>query len=91
LHTLTQKQLLVAASDGQGYVPARDLERIGLKEILNSLRTAGGREELPNREGNKNVVDDVTEQVDQAVATTLAGKSLKSLVLSQPPPNPTSE
>jgi hypothetical protein len=33
----------------------------------------------------------VTEQVDRAVATTLAGKSLKSLVLSQPPPNPTSE
>jgi membrane protein len=91
LHTLTQKQLLVATSDGQGYVPARDLERIGLKEILNSLRTAGGQEELPNREGNKDVVDDVTEQVDQAVATTLAGKSLKSLVLSQPPPNPTSE
>jgi DNA-binding IscR family transcriptional regulator len=92
LHTLTQKQLLVAASDGQGYVPARDLERIGLKEILDSLRTAGGPEELPNREGNnKDVVDDVTEQVDRAVATTLAGKSLKSLVLSQPPPNPTSE
>lgn len=91
LHTLTQEQLLVAASDGQGYVPARDLERIGLKEILDSLRTAGGPEELPNREGNKDMVDDVTEQVDRAVATTLAGKSLKSLVLSQPPPNPTSE
>jgi len=89
LHTLTQKQLLVAASDGQGYVPARDLERIGLKEILDSLRTAGGPEGLSNREGNRDVVDDVTDQIDRAVATTLADKSLKSVVLSQPPPNPT--
>ncbi|MFQ5802761.1 MAG: YhjD/YihY/BrkB family envelope integrity protein [Candidatus Methylomirabilales bacterium] len=91
LHVLTQKQLLIAASDGQGYVPARDLERIGIKEILDSLRTAGGPGELPNREGNKDVVDDVSEQIDRAVATTLAGKNLKGLVLSQPPPTPGSD
>lgn len=91
LHTLTQKQLLVAASDGQGYVPARDLERIGIKEILDTLRTAGGPEASPVQGGDKDVVDDVAEQIDRAVATTLAGKSLKSLVLTQPPPNPTSD
>ncbi len=90
LQTLTQSQLLFAASDGQGYVPARDLERISIKEILDTLRTAGGPEGLPVREGKGGVVDDVTEQIDRAVATTLDGKSLKTLVLSQPPPNPSS-
>lgn len=91
LHVLTQKHLLVAASDGQGYVPARDIERIELKEILDTLRTAGGPEASPVERGDKDVVDEVTEQIDRAVATTLAGKNLKSLVLSQAPPSSSSD
>ncbi|MFQ5988608.1 MAG: YhjD/YihY/BrkB family envelope integrity protein [Candidatus Methylomirabilales bacterium] len=95
LHILTQKQLLFAGSDGQGYVPARDLERIEVKQILDSLRTAVGPEGLPEQGGNNNkdkdVVDDITTQIDRAVATTLAGKTLKNLITSQPSSDHTSD
>lgn len=93
LHMLIQKQLLFAGSDGQGYVPARDLEQVGVKEILDAVRTANGPEASAVQSGNENedVVDQVAAQVDRAVTTTLAGKSLKNLVLSQPPPDPATD
>jgi membrane protein len=92
LHILAQKHLLFVGSDGQGYVPARDLEQISLKEILDALRTAGGSEasSVQGKE-DKDAVDGVAEEIDGAVATTLAGKNLKSLVLSQPAPHPASD
>lgn len=90
LHVLAGTRLLQAVSDGQGYLPARDLERIGIKEILDSLRTFGEPQGLPVQGDQVAIVDHVVNEVDRAVATSLAGKDLKTLILEQEPRSPTS-
>lgn len=88
LQILAERGLLIAASDGQGYLPARDLERIGIKEILDTLRTFGEPRTLPMKGGQVAGADAVVQEVDRVVTTTLAGRSLKSLLVSQNPRTP---
>ncbi|MGH7351297.1 MAG: ribonuclease BN, partial [Candidatus Methylomirabilales bacterium] len=76
--------------DGQSYLPARDLERIGIKEILDSLRTFGEPQSLPVQGDQVALVDQVVNEIDRAVATSLAGKDLRTLILDQEPRSPTS-
>ncbi len=90
LQILTGTHLLQAVSDGQGYLPARDLERIGIKEILDSLRTFGEPQSLPVQGDQVAVVDQVVNEIDRAVATSLAGKDLRTLILGQEPRSPDS-
>lgn len=85
LHILAEKRLLTAVSDGQAYLPARDLERIGIKDILDTLRTFGEPQMVRAKGDHKEVVDEVVEEVDRAVSTTLGGKNLKNLLLSEHP------
>ncbi|MCI0483833.1 MAG: YihY family inner membrane protein [candidate division NC10 bacterium] len=87
LQMLAGRHLLRAVSDGQGYLPARDLERIGVKEILDSLRTFGELQRSPVQGDQAAVVGQVISEVDRVVATTLAGRSLKSLLVAQDPPH----
>ena len=91
LHILAEKRLLIAVSDGQVYLPARDLEGIGIKDILDTLRTFGEPQTSRVKGDHKELVDEVVETVDRAVSATLGGKNLKALLLSQGPPNPTSD
>jgi membrane protein len=88
LHILAEKGLLVPVSDGQAYVPARDLELIGIKEILDTLRRFGEPQTLPAHGDHLEVVDGVIDAVDRAVGTTLGGKSLKTLLSTRDPAGP---
>ena len=81
LQVLTGRRLLLAVSDGQVYVPGRDLERISVKEILDTLRTFGEAHSLPVAGDQAEAVDAVLHEVDRAVTATLEGTSLKSLIL----------
>lgn len=80
LQILAGSDLLEPVSDGQVYVPARDLERINAKEVLDSLRTFG---RPPDVAATGDEVDAVVQEVDRAVATSLVGKNLKALILGQ--------
>ncbi|MFQ5847651.1 MAG: YihY/virulence factor BrkB family protein [Candidatus Methylomirabilales bacterium] len=91
LHILAEKHLLVAVSDGEVYLPARDLEGISIKEILDTLRTFGEPQRLFAKGDHGPVVDEVVDAVDRAVSTTLGGKSLKTLLREHNPPNGTAE
>jgi membrane protein len=82
LQVLTGRRLLLAVSDGQVYVPGRDLERISVKEILDTLRTFGEAHSLPVAGDQAEAVDAVLHEVDRAVTATLEGTSLKSLILA---------
>ncbi|MCI0410194.1 MAG: YihY/virulence factor BrkB family protein, partial [Acidobacteria bacterium] len=87
LQILAGSDLLQGVSDGQAYVPARDLERINAKEILDSLRTFG---RPPDVAATGDEVDAVVQEVDRAVATSLAGRDLRALILAQEARSPTS-
>jgi membrane protein len=78
LQVLAGNQLLITVSDGQMFVPARDLEQVNVKEILDALRTFGRPQNIPVT-GEE--VEAVVQEVDRAVAATLQGKSLKTLIL----------
>lgn len=91
LRILADRRLVVAASNGEGYVPACDLEKIGIKEILDTLRQEGETHAMPGKSDKTDAVHEVIEEMDRAVATTLKDKSLKTLVLSQNLPDSASE
>jgi membrane protein len=79
LAELVNRRLLVEASDGQSYLPARDLERIQLKEVLDAMR------ENPDPRRPSETADPIRTllgEVDAAVAEALRGRTLKSLILS---------
>jgi membrane protein len=82
-------------SSPPGYVPARDIDRVSIKEVLDGVRTRGdgsrrfGAEALPGEPP----VEHVLAEVDAAVSSTLAGRTLGDLVaqglpagLSEPEP-----
>lgn len=83
LFILHQNQLLIEASDGRGYIPSRDLEQIGIKQILDAVRTYG--DPIVERE-RRDAVAEVIQGIEDSVAATLKEKSLKTLILSQSPP-----
>lgn len=88
---LVEKHLLVSASNGHVYVPARDLENITIKEILDTLRQAGAARIAPPRVDGPDMVDAVMQEVDRAMTTSLQGKSLKTLLRSQGIRSPTAD
>jgi membrane protein len=82
LSVLTQRGLLVMMSDEKSYLPARDLEQIGLGQILDAVRDyAGGQEVVGEPKDGKDEVGELIRQIDRSVAAALEGKSLKSLIL----------
>lgn len=91
LHILVEKRLLLPASNGQVYVPARGLEHIDVKEILDAFRNAGEGRALLRRGDRDDVIDVVIQDVERAVATALTGKNLKTLLESQGLQNPTAD
>lgn len=85
---LSRQGLLVEASDGKGYVPSRDLEQIGIKQILDAIRSYG---EPAAGKGRDDTTAEVLREIDDAVLAALKGKSLKTLVVARSPLSQASE
>jgi len=78
MRLLTQQRLIIASQDEPPvYLPARDIETIGLNELLGVLRDVKDQplaDELP-------AVMGILGQADKAIAQALEDKTLKSLVI----------
>ncbi len=70
-----------------GYYPARDIETISLRELLEAVRHAGdpAEEEWSGRTELKQVAA-VMRRVDEAIGEALAEQTIKDLVCAQPRP-----
>ena len=76
LGCLKDRQLILATADEpEAYLPARPIERIELNEIVAAARAGRGRA------GRLPAVQRVVERIDGALADSLAGRTLKDLVL----------
>ncbi|MBI4529037.1 MAG: YihY/virulence factor BrkB family protein [Deltaproteobacteria bacterium] len=88
LRILIQNQLLIETSKGETYVPARDLEKITVKQILDAIRHHGGSAPAaPEGEEDRRIVE-IFRDIDHSILTAVEGKSLKQLVLAPEPPPP---
>jgi membrane protein len=77
-----QARLVLPLAEEETFVLARDPERIGIKEILDSVRSPGTYEKTPgDRSAEEIGIDELLQTVDYSVAETLAGKSLKTLII----------
>jgi len=74
--------LLVASGDGPAYFPARDLEMITVKEVIDAVRTS--------REGDGNKaeaileipeIDVIMKKIEEGIAGSLENATVKTLVL----------
>jgi membrane protein len=77
---LGEKKLLAEAGENQ-LLPARDLEQIEIKEIIDSVRTYGDRDSTTTAQ-EQDPVAQVLNELDQSMHATLKGKNLKSLILA---------
>jgi membrane protein len=76
LECLRERRLVLATDDEPAaYLPARSIERIDLNDILAAVR--------PGRvtSGRLKAVQQVADRIDEVVAESLQGKTLKDLVL----------
>lgn len=83
--SLLEKNALVieTGDDPPAYLPAKDIETISLKELLNTVRIAD-RETvvIENTVIPKKEIDHIVKELDDALDHTLGGRSLKDIVLS---------
>ncbi len=83
LAELVQDGFLVQTADETvGYVPARDIETITLKGLLDAIR--GSDRQVSYAESIAHVVpqlDDIMAGIDKAIGNALTGQTLKQLVL----------
>ena len=76
LRSLREEGLIVATNDEpEAYLPARSIETIGLREILDAAR-AGDDGSV------RKTVQAVVTDLEQAIAGSLEGKTLKDLVVA---------
>ncbi len=76
--------ILETADDPPAYLPARDIEKIKLKDLLGSVRTAGEDScSIEERFHSVSEVDQVMKRVDKAIGAALGEETLKALVLSR--------
>ena len=72
--------LLKVREDPRAYVPARDLDRIGVADVLDSVRALGEQGHLsPRRLPAEPAVDALLEALDRARHDALSGCSLRDL------------
>jgi membrane protein len=82
-------RLVLALADEDSYVLSRDPETISIKEILDCVRH--GRDGKSLRAGaslEESAIEELMIDVEQALADTLEGKSLESLIHSVGPAGP---
>ncbi len=86
IESLENKRILAStATDPPTYLPGRPLDTTEIKEVLHAVRTA---DEAPNSNLNdlpaEFVVDQVINDLDQAMAKELRGLTVKEFALSEP-------
>jgi DNA-binding IscR family transcriptional regulator len=74
--------LLTTGDDPAGYVPARDLERIPVTEVLEAVRDAGDAAPYPVPADP--AVDGLTERLEGTLREALGHATLRDLVRSHP-------
>lgn len=87
LGRLDRFNLVNATSDSPPlFFPARDIDTITVLSILEAIRSSNvpGWEAAPVLEET----EEIMERVDQAMGTSLAQRTVKDLVVAQPPPRP---
>lgn len=78
LEALEEKQLIVKTGDSPcGYLPARDLDRIDLYDILRAVRHDGGPHARHAETSDMQAAQRVLQDMDGALAGALKGRSLK--------------
>jgi membrane protein len=78
IRLLREGHLVTATSDDpEAYLPARAIETISLREILDAVRKQEGKP------AQLAAVQEVVDQIDGAVADSLGERTLKDLVLAQ--------
>jgi membrane protein len=84
LRALEQRGLLKGTSDDPpAYLPARPLDAISAKDVLDAVREAGEQAYLtPQRLPPEAAVDRLVDRLDQASSEALQGQTLKDLALS---------
>lgn len=82
IRELVSNDLLVeSVNSPTTYLPSKDLEVIGLKEIINISRSNEQSEKFTNKTGNNlGKVDMVLKNIDQSIYDSLEERSLKDLV-----------
>ncbi len=80
-----KKGLIIASGDEPpGYLPARDLETITLKEVADAIRTSGegdgAREAVIRRVPE---VESIMKKIEEGIAGSLKDATVKTLVLAQ--------
>jgi membrane protein len=84
-----QTRLVLPLAQEETFVLARAPERIGIKEILDSVRNSGAQRKTPEDRTLEEIgINELLQTVDNSVAKTLEGKSLQSLILEYGPPSP---
>jgi len=87
LAQLQAANLLVVSEDG-GYLPARDIDAIGIKDVWNAVHD--GPVEPAGTPGLPDAVAGVLSGIDSAIGGALEGRSLRDLLLAEgqgkPPP-----
>lgn len=82
LSVLEQKRLIISSGDDpHAYYPARDLEAISVKEVIDSVRSAG--EDTHSTEGNLHAIpeiDKIMKRMDEIVADSLRNETMESLI-----------
>jgi membrane protein len=88
METFRQTRLVLPLADEETFVLARDPERIGIKEILDCVRSSGEkRKRQADRSQEEIGIEELLQEADDSVAQTLEGKSLQSLILAHRPPS----
>ena len=87
IESLENKRILAStATDPPTYLPGRPLDTTEIKDVLHAVRTAN---EVQNSNVNdlpaEIVVDQVINDLDQAIAKKLAGLTIKEFALAEPP------
>ena len=89
LEMFVESRLVLAVNDGETYVLGRDPETVSIKDILDCVKNSGKKAKVPeDRSPEEDEIDDLLGSVDLCVTKALEGKSLQSLILSLPPPDP---
>ena len=87
LEAFEKASIVVAVRGSSGaYVPARDPGTVSVGEVLEVARSAGERHHFPYDDiVSAAAVDDIRGDIDAAIDTALANRTLRDLALASPP------
>jgi len=85
LKQLKNDKLILETGDTEpAYIPAKDLETIKLKEIVDSVRKNGEERIMrDNKYPSIPEIDSVTDRIDESIHDALGEENLKNLILSR--------